>query len=142
MDAFVKRVVAWSQLLQRCADGALQRAHDAYMHGSIDLDAYNDVLSQKIEIAQKCAEMIDAASRLGVAAAQQQLAPLQQAADQLEDAAKAIDKIQDGVLVASELFAAAVAVTTAVTAPSLASIAAAGAAIGAVAGEIKKQAAG
>ena len=76
IDAFVKRVIGWSQLLQRGADAALQSAHDQYARGAISYTAYSDALQQKIAVAQSCYAMTNAASATLLKIAQSQLSPI------------------------------------------------------------------
>src|SRR4051812_28090558 len=101
IDAFVQRVTGWSQLLQRCADGSIARAHDQYIDGEIGYSAYADVVQQKLAVMQSCNDMTSAARGVLLQVAESELGPLQRATDELADALRKLNEIQDGVVVAA-----------------------------------------
>ena len=140
INAFVQSVVAWSQTLQQCGDAALQNAHDQYQAGTITYAAYSNVLQQKIAITQSCYTMTNAASSVLLAVAQTQMGPITDATAKLSQASALLNKIQSGVLIASDVVAAAAALAVAIGAPAPASIGAAGTAISTLAQQILKDA--
>jgi hypothetical protein len=142
IDAFVKKVIGWSQTILRCADASVQKAHDQLQAGDIDFADFNAVLQNKIAVTQKCFEMTNGASTVLAKIAASELEPLQDATARLTAAAKTLDKITNAVLIISELVIAAGALATAMTVPGLASIAAAGSAVFTVAKQIESEAAG
>jgi hypothetical protein len=142
VEAFVAKVTGWSQLFEQCSNVAARRAHEQYAAGAIGLAEYDDVVQQSLALLQRTAAMNQDASEVLLKVAEQQLAPLEQAAGALALASAKLEQIQDVVTVAAELFAAVAAVSVAVGAPSPASIAAAGAAVGGVAKKIAGQAGG
>jgi hypothetical protein len=140
IDAFVNKVIRWSQTLLKCADVAVQKAHDQFQAGDIELADFNAVLQNKIAVTQKCFEMTNSASTALTKIVASQLGPLQDATARLTEAAKTLDKITNAVIIISELVVAAGALATAIAVPGLASIAAAGSAVFTVAQQIESDA--
>ncbi len=142
IDAFVKKVVGWSQLLQRCADAALVRAHEQYVDGDIGYADYSDALQQKLAVIKSCVDMTNAAGSVLADVAENQLAPVEEASRKLTEAADKLVDLENGVTVVTELVVAAAALSSALALPSVASIAAAGSAIYHVADQIAADAKG
>jgi hypothetical protein len=132
------QIIAWSQTYQACADAVLQRAHDLFAQQppAITLAAYNDVLNQKIAVAQQCVAINDAAASALLAGVLAQLAPIQQATADLKKVSSNIAAVQQVATMALELATAVGTVAAAVAAPTVAGIAAAAAAVSTVASSL------
>lgn len=138
IDAFVKKVIGWSQLLQGVADAALERAHDDFQAGRIGFIDYNAVLQQKIAITNSCLELTNSASKALLSIAESELGPILRATDELEAASTHLDELAEGILVSSEVVIAAAALAVAIATPGTATIAAAGSAVFKLAQQIAK----
>ena len=136
IDAFVKKVIGCSHLLQKCADAALVRAHEQYVDGDIGYADYSDALQQKLDVIKSCVDMTNAAGSVLADVAEHQLAPVEEATRKLTEAAEDLADLENGITVVAELVGAAAALSSALALPSVASIAAAGAAIYKVADQI------
>jgi len=136
IQAFVRQVIGWSQLLQRCADAALERAHQQLEAGEIGFADYNDALQQKLAVVKSCVDMTNNAGSVLLAIAETEVAPVVTATKSLDDAAQNLAGIQDGVLIVTGLVVAAAALAGAVAAPSTATIGAAGTALYRVAAQV------
>ncbi len=133
IDAFVHRVVGWSQTLQAYADAGVNKAQAALMAGDIDFATFNKALQHKVAVTQSCAHMIDAASSVLLKVAEAELVPIEKATERMKNASTKLQEITDGLELMGQLFVAAGALATAMLAPSPATIGAAASAVATVA---------
>lgn len=136
IDAFVHRVVDWSQTLQRCADVGVSDARQALGAGTIGFADFNTALQRKVTVTQSCIAMVDAASTVLSKVAEAELEPIEQATDRLKDAMAKLKDVEDGLTLLSKLVVASAALSAALIAPGLASIAAAASAVGKLGADI------
>lgn len=136
VDAFVHRVVGWSQTLQLCADAGVLAAQRLLAAGEITFVEFNQVLQHKVTVTQRCIAAIEAASQVLAKVTEAQISPIEAAADRLQAATDKLKNVTDGVTLLAELTVAAGALVAALGAPGLASIAAAAAAVTAVAEDL------
>src|SRR4051812_39172045 len=136
IEAFVDRVIEWTQILIRCADAAVARAHEQRLAGEVSFAEYDSVVQNKNTGTAKCFETTNRASDVLLKIAESELLPLAAATNHLQAASAKLDDMSQSVAIIGGLAVAAVAIAVVIVTPTPASIGAAGSAIGAVTKQI------